>query len=158
MSAHRFMLALVWVVLAGLIYYLAEAALNPNKAELLGEDRVVVLEHGLDGHYRAEALINGKKTNVLVDTGATGVAVSQQLADKLGLQSRTAIRTRTANGDTVAYATRIDSIRIGGIEARDVSAMIAPGLGGDVLLGMSFLGRMDVRLYKGSMTIRQTDE
>jgi aspartyl protease family protein len=157
MSANRLILGLIWVALAGAIYYLADAAFNPNKVSLLGEERTVVLQRGIDGHYRAEALINGTKINVLVDTGATGVAISQQVADKLGLQSKTAIRTRTANGDTVAYMTRLESIRIGGVEARDVSAMIAPGLGGDVLLGMSFLGRMDVRLYKGSMTITQVD-
>jgi len=93
----------------------------------------------------------------MVDTGATGVAISQQVADRLGLQSRAAVRTQTANGESISYMTRLDSIRIGGVEARDVSAMIAPGLGGDVLLGMSFLGRMDVRLYQGTMTIRQVE-
>jgi aspartyl protease family protein len=36
--------------------------------------------------------------------------------------------------------------------------MIAPGLDGDVLLGMSFLGRMDVRLFKGEMTIKQVED
>jgi aspartyl protease family protein len=35
--------------------------------------------------------------------------------------------------------------------------MIAPGLEGDVLLGMSFLARMDVRLFKGEMTIKQVE-
>lgn len=157
MTANKIILGIVWVALAGLIYYFAEGALNPNKVSVLGEDRTVVLERGIDGHYRAEALINGKKINVMVDTGATGVAISQQVADKLGLESKTAVRTRTANGDTVAYVTRLDSIKIGGVEAKDVSALIAPGLGGDVLLGMSFLGRMDVRLYKGTMTIKQID-
>src|SRR5690606_19601149 len=115
--------------------------------------RSVILQRGLDGHYRAEALINGTKVDVMVDTGATGIAISQQMADRLGLQSRIAVRTQTANGDAVGYMTRLDSVRIGGVEARDVSAMIAPGLGGDVLLGMSFLGRMDVRLYQNTMTI-----
>jgi aspartyl protease family protein len=158
MSSGKIILALVWVILAGVIYYFAESALNPNKLSLLGEDRTVTLERGIDGHYRAEALINGKKINVMVDTGATGVAISQQIADKLGLESKTAIRTRTANGDSVAYVTRLDSIQIGGVEAKNVSALIAPGLGGDVLLGMSFLGRMDVRLYKNTMTIKQIDE
>jgi aspartyl protease family protein len=157
MSAHKLIVAIVWVALASGIYYLADAALNPNKISVLGEERTVVLERGIDGHYRAEALINGTKINVLVDTGATGVAISQQVADKLGLQSRTAIRTRTANGDSIAYMTRLTSIKIGGIEAQDVSAMIAPGLGGDALLGMSFLGRMDVRLYKNTMTIKQIE-
>ncbi len=157
MSSGKITLVMVWIALAAALFYLADRALNPNKLHLLGEDRSVVLQRGLDGHYRAEALINGTKVDVMVDTGATGVAISQQVADRLGLQSRTAVRTRTANGDAVGYMTRLDSVRIGGVEARDVSAMIAPGLGGDVLLGMSFLGRMDVRLYQGTMTIRQIE-
>ena len=157
MSSGKITLAVIWIALAAVLFYLADSALNPNKLHLLGEDRTVVLQRGLDGHYRAEALINGVKVNVMVDTGATGVAISQQVADRLNLQSRTAVRTQTANGESIGYMTRLDSIRIGGVEARDVSAMIAPGLGGDVLLGMSFLGRMDVRLYQGSMTIRQVE-
>lgn len=157
MSSGKITLAVIWIALATILFYLADSALNPNKLHLLGEDRTVVLQRGLDGHYRAEALINGVKVNVMVDTGATGVAISQQVADRLGLQSRTAVRTQTANGESISYMTRLDSIRIGGVEARDVSAMIAPGLGGDVLLGMSFLGRMDVRLYQGTMTIRQVE-
>jgi aspartyl protease family protein len=52
---------------------------------------------------------------------------------------------------------RLHSVKLGGVDAKDVSAMIAPGLDGDVLLGMSFLSRMDVRLYKGEMTIKQAD-
>ena len=68
------------------------------------------------------------------------------------------MRTSTANGDSVAYMTRLDSVKLGGVEAHDVAALIAPGLAGDVLLGMSFLGRMDVRLYQGTMTIKQVSE
>ena len=117
-----------------------------------------MLQRGMDGHYRAEALINGVKVDVLVDTGATGMAISQKMADKLGLKSHSAIRTSTANGDSVAYMTRLESVKLGGVEAKDIAATIAPGLDGDVLLGMSFLSRMDVRLYKGTMTIKQVDE
>lgn len=118
----------------------------------------VVLKRGPDGHYRAEALINGQKVNVLVDTGATGVAISQAVADRLQLKSIAAVRTSTANGDSIGYTVRLDSVAVGGVQARNVSAMIAPGLGGDVLLGMSYLGRMDVRLYKGEMTIKQVTD
>jgi len=158
MSRNTIVVSIIWLALAGVIYYLADGILNPNKVAVLGNDHTVVLQRGVDGHYRAEALINGTKVDVLVDTGATGVAISQRVADELGLSSRTAIRTSTANGDTVAYMTRLATVRLGGVEAKDVSAVIAPGLGGDVLLGMSFLGRMDVRLYKGSMTIKQVEE
>lgn len=145
-------------MLAGFIYYLADGIQNPNKLHRLGQGNTVVLKRGLDGHYRAEALINGEKVNVLVDTGATGVAISQRVADRLNLKSITAIRTQTANGESIGYMVRLRSIKVGGVEAKDVSAMIAPGLEGDVLLGMSYLGRMDVRLYKGEMTIKQIED
>ncbi|PKO52904.1 MAG: TIGR02281 family clan AA aspartic protease [Betaproteobacteria bacterium HGW-Betaproteobacteria-20] len=155
MTKHTFIF--IWIALAGLIYYLADGIQNPNKINNLGEASTVVLKRGLDGHYRAQALINGKKVDVLVDTGATGVAISQKVADKLNLSSINAIRTNTANGDSIGYMVRLQSVKIGGVSANNVSAMIAPGLEGDVLLGMSFLGRMDVRLYKGEMTIKQVE-
>ena len=154
MSKNGLFLSIVWVCIAAVIYYLADNIQNPNKIHALGSGAEVVLKRGLDGHYRAEALINNQKVNVLVDTGATGVAISQAIADKLNLKSISAIRTATANGDSVGYLVRLESVKLGGIEAKNVSASIAPGLQGDVLLGMSFLARMDVRLYKGEMTIK----
>jgi len=157
MSKNTIFIAAIWIALASAIYYLSDNIQNPNKLNRLGENSTVVLKRGLDGHYRAEALINGEKVNVLVDTGATGVAISQNIADKLKLSSIDAIRTNTANGDSVGYMVRLHSVKLGGVDAKDVSAMIAPGLDGDVLLGMSFLNRMDVRLYKGEMTIKQVD-
>ena len=154
MSRNGFLIALVWICIGAIIYYLADNIQNPNKINALGSDTDVVLKRGLDGHYRAEAFINEQKVNVLVDTGATGVAISQAIADRLKLKSVSAIRTSTANGESVGYLVRLESVKLGGIEANNVAASIAPGLQGDVLLGMSFLGRMDVRLYKGEMTIK----
>ncbi len=157
MSKHTLVIVSIWVALASVVYYLADRIQQPNTIQTLGSDRTVVLKRGLDGHYRAEALINGELVDVLVDTGATGVAISQAVADKLNLKSLTAVRTNTANGATVGYMVRLSSVKLGGVEANNVSAMIAPGLEGDVLLGMSFLARMDVRLFKGEMMIRQVE-
>lgn len=112
------------------------------------------LVRDLSGHYRAEAFINGVKTNVLVDTGSTDVAISRKFAEQLGIQSNQAIRTQTANGAAIGYMTRLKSVRLGGIEANNVAATIVADPGADMLLGMSFLNRMDVRLYQGAMTIR----
>ncbi|WP_020182323.1 TIGR02281 family clan AA aspartic protease [Methylotenera sp. 1P/1] len=157
MSRHTLVIVCIWVALASVVYYLVDRIQQPNTLQALGHDHTVVLKRGLDGHYRAEALINGEQVDVLVDTGATGVAISQTVADKLQLKSLTAVRTNTANGTTVGYMVRLSSVKLGGVEANNVSAMIAPGLEGDVLLGMSFLARMDVRLFKGEMTIRQVE-
>ena len=150
-------IATFWFSLAGMLFYFMNTRVNPNTANTLSQTGEVVLQRDLSGHYRAEAYINGVKTPVMVDTGATHVAISQSLADKLGLRSINAIRTQTANGDTVSYMTRLDSVKLGGIIAHDVAASITPSLGDEILLGMSFLGRMDVRLYKGSMTIRAVE-
>jgi aspartyl protease family protein len=156
-SRNTLIAAIAWLGLFAGLVYLTDGILNPNKAEKLGDAEVVELQRDPSGHYRAEAFINGTKVGVLVDTGATGVAISQALADTLGLKSRVAIRTATANGDTISYMVRLDEVRLGGIVAKDVSASIVPGLNGDALLGMSFLGRMDIRLYQGTMTIRQAN-
>lgn len=158
MSKNTIIFSIIWVALVLAVYYLADNIQNPNKAWRLGDNpNSVVLKRGLDGHYRAEALINNEKVNVLVDTGATGVAISQKVADKLKLRSVQAVRTMTANGDTVSYMVRLDSVKVGGVEANNVAATIAPGLDGDVLLGMSYLGRMDVRLFNNEMTIKQVE-
>lgn len=157
MSKNTLVSILIWLALAGMIYYLADSIQNPNKLHTLGNASAVVLKRGLDGHYRTEALINGVKVNVLVDTGATGVAISQTIADELNLKSINAVRTNTANGESIGYMVRLESVEIGGVRATNVAAMIAPGLDGDALLGMSFLGRMDIRLYKGEMTITQAE-
>lgn len=158
MSRNSILFTIVWLALAAGIYYLIDNIQNPNKMWRLGDNtNEVVLQRGLDGHYRAEALINNQKVSVLVDTGATGVAISQSVADRLQLKSVAAVRTNTANGDSVGYMVRLESVKVGGVEAKNVSAMIAPGLGGDVLLGMSYLGRMDVRLFKNQMTIKQVE-
>ena len=158
MSRNAIIYTIVWLSLAAGIFYLIDNIQNPNKMWRLGDNaNEVVLQRGLDGHYRAEALINNQKVSVLVDTGATGVAISQAVADKLQLKSVAAVRTNTANGDSVGYMVRLESVKVGGVEANNVSAMIAPGLDGDVLLGMSYLSRMDVRLFNNQMTIKQVD-
>ena len=152
------LIATVWIGLAGGLFYFMNSKVHPNTTDTLAQSGVVVLQRDLSGHYRAEAYINGVKTPVMVDTGATDVALSQTLADKLGLHSIDATRTHTANGDTVSYLTRLENVKLGGIVAHNVAATITPNLGNEVLLGMSFLGRMDVRLYKGTMTIRAVNE
>jgi aspartyl protease family protein len=159
MSRNNIIFAIVWLALAFAIYAIVDNIQNPNKAFRFGNNaNEVVLKRGLDGHYRAEALINNQQVDVLVDTGATGVAISQKIADKLNLKSISAIRTSTANGDSVGYMVRLESVKVGGVEAKNVSAMIAPGLDGDVLLGMSYLGRMEVRLFNNEMTIKQVEQ
>ena len=98
------------------------------------------------GHYVTTASINGSDIGVLVDTGATAVALSYEDADDAGLRPGNLtfdVPVSTANGVAQAARVKIDRIAIDGIEVDDVDALVLPeGALRGTLLGMSFLGRL----------------
>jgi aspartyl protease family protein len=150
-----------WLLLAGLIWWVLDGALerqdNPNAelAEVSGPLKEVVLKRSRDGHYRAPGRIDGQAVNFLVDTGATQVAIPLEVAKAIGLRAGPAFQAQTANGPTLAYATRLDSVVLGGLRARDVDGSIIGNAGSDeVLLGMSFLSRFAISMRDGEMRLR----
>jgi aspartyl protease family protein len=107
------------------------------------------------GHFFIEGSINGQPLRFLVDTGATMVAIPATDARRMGIDYRKGIQgqTHTAGGVVSVYRITLDSVRLGGIEASGVEAVvIEEGL--DVaLLGMSFLSRLDMRQEGRTMTL-----
>lgn len=108
--------------------------------------RSLRLDADADGHFRTEARFNGRPEPVLVDTGATYVAVSDTTARRLGVRLSPAdfrYTAETANGPMPVAMATIDRLSIGGVEVRGVEAMVAKGNGlGTTLLGMSFLKKL----------------
>ncbi len=108
--------------------------------------RRVTLSADAEGHFIAEAVIDGRTVTVMVDTGATLVALTEATARRLGIHPvRSDYRERlsTANGVVMAARVTLDDIRLGDVFLRDVEAVIVPGSALPVdLLGMSFLGRL----------------
>jgi len=107
-----------------------------------GETRVPMAE---DGHFWVEAMVNGTPRRFLVDTGATLTAVSEELAADSKIdptEGRMPVRLRTASGTMTAQMATIETLAFGNIVARDMDAVIAPGLGGMNVLGMNFLSRL----------------
>lgn len=98
------------------------------------------------GHFIAKARMNGRAMEVLVDTGATLVAINETTARRLGIRLSPAdfkYKVRTANGTTLAAAATIDEIRIGRVIVRDVRASVSRDEAlSVVLLGMSFLSKL----------------
>ena len=92
----------------------------------------------------------------LVDTGASKVALSALEAKRLGISYLSAPRglAQTANGNTVAYAVKLDTVRVGDITVNNVDAAVIEGQGLNViLLGMSFLNRMQMRRDGETLTL-----
>ncbi|MEM7251822.1 MAG: TIGR02281 family clan AA aspartic protease [Pseudomonadota bacterium] len=142
------MIILTWIAIIGLITVAFTDVLkrqeNPNQTVVsqTGADgvRAVILERNRFGQYLANGEINGRSVRFLVDTGATAVALSDELAGDLGLRRGQPVRISTANGQVLAHRTRLDAVGLGDLVIHNVEAIINPGQdGGDVLLGMSFL-------------------
>ncbi|EIZ80561.1 hypothetical protein WSK_0840 [Novosphingobium sp. Rr 2-17] len=106
------------------------------------ETRVPMRE---DGHFWVTATLNGVKRDFLVDTGATLTAISPATARKADLKANAlnrSIMMRTANGTVEAQLVSIEELRMGNVVARDLDAVVAPGLGDANVIGMNLLSRL----------------
>lgn len=107
-----------------------------------GEARVA---RAPDGHFWAEARAGGASARLLIDTGASAVALTAEDARRLGVDM-TALRFDRAltgsGGRLEAAEVVLDRLTVGGAELRSVRALVvAEGLDRS-LLGMSYLGRL----------------
>jgi aspartyl protease family protein len=160
----RVMQALAWISVMALLALYFEDVLerqrNPNRSidSALTEDgtREVVLRRNRMGHYVTSGTINGEGVVFLLDTGATGVAIPEAIAEKLGLPRGRPFLSRTANGTARSYQTNLGEVGVGAIRLRDVDASITPGLEmNEILLGMSFLKHIEFTQRGKTLTLRQ---
>lgn len=121
---------------------------------------LVRLQSGPGGHFYTTAVINGTPMRVLVDTGATDVAVSPNAARRARIDPRRGVQGTgyTANGTTAMTSIVLDSVELGGNTVRQVRAVILSqdlGPHEEVLLGMSFLKHFEVNTDGAVMTLRR---
>lgn len=114
---------------------------------------------GQDGHYHVDAEINGRSVAVLVDTGASVVALTADDADAAGIfvtERDYTGRIQTANGAARVAPVLLDEVTIGDITVRDVRAVVSePGALSVSLLGMTFLNQLDrVDMRSGKLILQ----
>ena len=111
------------------------------------------------GMFLSHGSINGQPVEFLVDTGATTVAISGQLAKKLGILYRldgTETRASTASGTARAWAITLKSVTLGKIKQKNVKAMVVEGdYPRHALLGMTFLDRLHVKKSANLLSLEQ---
>jgi aspartyl protease family protein len=119
--------------------------------------RRVVLQAGSGGHFVASGQINGKSVQVVVDTGATVVALSQAEAQRIGLnyQAGQLAQISTANGVIQAWRMRLESVRIGDVVVYDVDSVVTSGSMPYILLGNSFLTRFQMTRTNDQMVLEK---
>ena len=158
------MTALAWISLMVFVGFYFNDMLsnqhNPNQSleTQYNEDRVreVALQRNKYGHYVTSGKVNGQPVVFMLDTGATGVAIPDNIAKKLNIKRGRAFPVQTANGMATSYSAVLDSVSVGDIELNQVSAGISPGFTGDeILLGMSFLRHIEFTQRGDTLVLKQ---
>lgn len=112
------------------------------------------------GSYRTVGSINGRTVSFVVDTGASAIAMNEQQARRLGLSYRldgAKARVNTASGVAGGYALELDRVQVGELTLRNVPALVIRGDSPrEVLLGMSFLKRVEMRNEGNMLVLRAT--
>lgn len=119
------------------------AAQTQNSLQLMS---MTELKAGNGGHYVVTADINKTSIDVMVDTGASVVALSYDDAQRAGLHPNTLnfnVPVSTANGTVNAARAKLDRVEIDTVRVDDVEALVLPqGALNGTLLGMSFLSKL----------------
>jgi aspartyl protease family protein len=149
----RFLFSLGLVAVA-LFILVQQAPYQPQLggvAERLGLDPQEVsggevrIKMARDGHFWADATLNGVRRRMLIDSGATVTAISEGTAAAARVEGGGApvpVVLKTANGMAPARTGSIQELRLGNIVARDLKVVVSPAFGDMEVIGMNFLSKL----------------
>ena len=124
---------------------------EPDTVDMNVVQDAVVLDREPDGHFYADVQVNNMPIRFVVDTGASGIALSRDDARKAGLSVSVGmfdVVGEGASGDVKGEWIKLDSVKLGQEEAKEVPAVILDG-GNQSLLGQSFLQQFSSVEIKG---------
>lgn len=133
----------------------ATAALSPTANDVSAPP--TELRRAGDGHFYAGVTANGRVITMLVDTGASVVALTGADARAAGLHwnpGQLGVVAQGASGPIRGVTLTLDLMTLGSHEARDVAAVIIPDGLPISLLGQSFLATIEpVRIERDRMVL-----
>lgn len=107
-----------------------------------------------DSHFYADTEVDGTNIRMMVDSGASIVALTRRDAEAIGIDVDSLPiggMARTAGGDVPMRTVTLDSVVVEGIEVRRVPAAVIDADMGVSLLGQSFLSKLDAVNVEGDM-------
>lgn len=145
----------IWIAISSVIYLYFDARQKPTIAiastELASGE--IVIPRSRDGHYYVRGAINGHPVDFMVDTGASTVSISHDIARNVDLPRGMPANFMTANGAAMGEIVSRQTIEAGGIVLEGLS--VGVGIQGNIaLLGQNFLRRVDVLQSGDEMVLR----
>lgn len=147
-----------------LIGQLAQQAERSDAALLLGSRPKLSVEGGetvipmaSDGHFWADAMVNGTEVRFLIDTGATMTGLSQDAAEAAGIEpdpDQMPLTLTTANGTITATVGRAGELSFGSITARNLAVAVPRDLDDETnVIGMNLLSQLESWRVEGDRLI-----
>ncbi|OWW19710.1 retropepsin-like aspartic protease family protein [Noviherbaspirillum denitrificans] len=126
-----------------------------NRSTSDGGRQSVTLQADGQGHYVVNGQINGGSVRMLLDTGATLIALPASEATRLGIDYKkgTPGYVNTANGVAPTYRVKLNTVKVGDVEINQVDAFVQEQGLPIILLGMSFLNRTEMRRDGAQMVL-----
>ena len=119
----------------------------------------LTISRGDNGQFNVEAVIDGRRMELLVDTGASVIALREGDAARLGIHPAErdyTMSVSTANGNVRAAQIELNRVEVGSLTVRNVAALVLPDAAlGQNLLGMSFLSRVRWEQRNGRLVLEQ---
>ncbi|ENY80756.1 retropepsin-like aspartic protease family protein [Sphingopyxis sp. MC1] len=118
----------------------------------------VRIRRASDSHFYADTRVQGRQVRMLVDSGASLVALTRNDAEAIGIDvDRLPIggTAQTAGGTVPMRTVLLDSVEVDGITIRNVEAAVVDANMGVSLLGQSYLAKLAAVNVEGdTMTLR----
>lgn len=135
----------------------AMASSTSNSYAAASTDGSLELQREPNGHFFADVDVNGTKIHMLIDTGATGIALSREDARSAGIATSIGMPNivgEGADGGIHGEYVTVDRMSLGNAKAEGVEAIVLNN-GGQSLLGQSFLAKFaSVEIHGDTMTLR----
>jgi aspartyl protease family protein len=131
------------------------AELRRNQPQFSSQDGSIELQRSEDGHFYADVRINGATIRMLVDTGASVIALSRNDAQMAGLAPSIGMNDvvgRGADGAVHGEVLQLDNVELGPLSAQGLDAIVLNS-GEQSLLGQSFLSKFSSVEIKGDKMV-----
>ena len=148
-------LVTLWLLLGAAVFVGVQAWQSQQQRARFSVDAVsgaIELRRSADGHFHWPGTVNGIAVDFLVDTGATGTALPQALAERAGLKTFGRVVSQTAGGRVVGALAQADIELDGGLKAGKLRVAVLPDLAAP-LLGMDVLGRLHLNQRGGVLRV-----